>query len=50
MDIGGCQNEAGELFYTPTILAEVTTDMDCFKKEIFGPVVAIKKFNTEQVK
>ena len=50
MDKGGCQNEVGELFYTPTILTEVTTDMECFKNEIFGPVVAIKRFNTEQVK
>jgi len=45
---GGCQNEAGNLFYSPTILTDVTTDMECFKSEIFGPVVAIKRFSSEK--
>ena len=47
---GGCQDKVGALFYTPTILTEVTTEMDCFKNEIFGPVVAIKRFSSEKVK
>ena len=47
--LGGCQNAAGNLFYSPTILTDVTTDMECFKSEIFGPVVAIKRFSSEKV-
>jgi len=45
---GGCQNAAGNLFYSPTILTDVTTDMECFKSEIFGPVAAIKRFSSEK--
>lgn len=38
---------AGGLMYAPTIFAEVTADMDIFKEEIFGPVVAITKADTD---
>lgn len=30
-------------FVGPTILGNVTTDMDCYKEEIFGPVLVIMK-------
>eukprot|EP01045_Picozoa_sp_COSAG04_P026309 COSAG04_NODE_3631_length_2659_cov_2.003516_2_plen_384_part_00 len=28
-------------FIAPTIIADVTTDMDCYKEEIFGPVLVL---------
>ncbi|MDP3460838.1 MAG: NAD-dependent succinate-semialdehyde dehydrogenase [Hyphomonas sp.] len=44
---GGKRHAAGELFYTPTILADVRPQMDIAKEEIFGPVVAMISFNSE---
>ncbi len=45
---GGAQFHPNEemqgLFFQPTILTDVTTDMDISREEIFGPVVAIQKF------
>jgi acyl-CoA reductase-like NAD-dependent aldehyde dehydrogenase len=37
-----------EQFYEPTILINVTTDMDLWKNETFGPVVAVRSFQTEE--
>ncbi len=34
------------LFFEPTVLANVTQDMDCARKEIFGPIVCVLPFNT----
>jgi acyl-CoA reductase-like NAD-dependent aldehyde dehydrogenase len=36
VDAGDCKNGN---FYEPTILTNVTPDMECFQKEIFGPVL-----------
>ena len=47
---GGRKHNTGELFYTPTILTDVETEMECFKDEIFGPVIAIKRFKSEKVR
>jgi len=33
-------------FIEPTILTNITSEMRCFKEEIFGPVAAIMKFST----
>jgi len=33
-------------FVGPTILSDVTTDMDCYKEEIFGPVLIILNADT----
>ena len=44
---GGTKHEIGDLFYTPTILTDVTADMECVYDEIFGPIVAIQRFKTE---
>lgn len=44
---GGKRHAAGELFYTPTILADVRPHMDIAKEEIFGPVVALISFISE---
>lgn len=45
---GGRRHNAGELFYTPTILADVEPHMDIAREEIFGPVVAMITFTTEK--
>ncbi|MDH3335665.1 MAG: NAD-dependent succinate-semialdehyde dehydrogenase [Rhodospirillaceae bacterium] len=44
---GGARHELGGTYYTPTVLANVTTDMACAKEEIFGPVAPLYKFETE---
>jgi len=33
-------------FINPTILGDVTTDMECYKEEIFGPVLLCKSVDT----
>lgn len=45
--LGGSKHEIGDLFYKPTIISDMQEDMECFKEEIFGPVISIKKFETE---
>ena len=47
--LGGTKDEArGGLFYLPTILTDVNSGMEIFKEEVFGPVVSIVKFKTEE--
>ena len=46
--IGGGKHDAGDLFYKPTILTETTSEMNLVKEEVFGPVVSIRKFKTEE--
>ncbi|WP_323785475.1 aldehyde dehydrogenase [Thalassovita sp.] len=44
-----CGGEAGEgLIYKPTVFAEVTRDMVIFQEEIFGPVVAVTKADSDE--
>ncbi len=43
--VGG--SKIGERFYTPTVLADVTSEMLCAKEETFGPVAPVFKFETE---
>jgi succinate-semialdehyde dehydrogenase/glutarate-semialdehyde dehydrogenase len=45
---GGAKDAAGSLFYKPTVLTGVTTDMDIVSQEIFGPVAALVKFETDE--
>lgn len=45
---GGKRHSAGELFYEPTIIADVTAEMDVATQETFGPLAAVFKFETEQ--
>lgn len=45
---GKAKSEIGKLFYEPTILADVAEGMRIYREEVFGPVVAIKKFRTEE--
>ncbi|NEM90604.1 succinic semialdehyde dehydrogenase [Galbitalea soli] len=44
---GRARPELGPYFYAPTVLAEVTSEMECFAHETFGPVVAISTFSDE---
>jgi succinate-semialdehyde dehydrogenase/glutarate-semialdehyde dehydrogenase len=44
---GGQRNEAGKLFYQPTIMSGVTPSMDIAREEIFGPVAAMIAFDNE---
>ncbi|CAD5254444.1 Benzaldehyde dehydrogenase (NAD(+)) [Alteromonas sp. 38] len=40
--------ESDGLFYTPTVLSNVKPGMRCFEEEIFGPVVNIVTFSTDE--
>ncbi|MGO4001483.1 NAD-dependent succinate-semialdehyde dehydrogenase [Pseudomonas fluorescens] len=44
---GGHPHSAGKLFYTPTVLTEVTPEMSIFHEEIFGPVVIVQRFSDD---
>ena len=43
--VGGTR--IGERFYTPTVLADVTSDMLCSREETFGPVAPVFRFKSE---
>ncbi|MFC7048068.1 NAD-dependent succinate-semialdehyde dehydrogenase [Emcibacter nanhaiensis] len=45
---GGVGTDGDSQFYTPTILTNVTAEMDIFNEEIFGPVAPLYRFGTEQ--
>ena len=38
----------GGLFYAPTLLADITADMQIFSEETFGPVAPVMAFDTEE--
>ncbi|MCV6574410.1 MAG: aldehyde dehydrogenase family protein [Cohaesibacter sp.] len=40
--------ESGGYFHQPTVLANVTGDMDIVQQEVFGPVLAARSFTTEE--
>ena len=44
---GKARPDIGPLFYEPTVLTDVTEDMDLCANETFGPVVAIYKYRDE---
>lgn len=46
--LGGKQHELGGLFYEPTILADIGDDAAVAQTEIFGPVMPIYRFHTEE--
>ncbi len=43
----GRHNEAGTRWYAPTVLTDVSDDMDVIKEESFGPVVSIVRFQDD---
>src|SRR3989344_6056791 len=42
------EEKLGGAFFEPTVLTEVTSDMRIWTEEVFGPVLPIVKFKTEQ--
>jgi len=44
---GGQRHPAGELFFQPTVLADVSADALLFREETFGPVAAVAPFDNE---
>jgi aspartate-semialdehyde dehydrogenase len=44
---GGKRLPRGELFYEPTVIADVTLDMKIMHEETFGPVAAVVLFDDE---
>ncbi|WP_084079164.1 NAD-dependent succinate-semialdehyde dehydrogenase [Demequina sp. NBRC 110057] len=44
---GGSRIEGPGTFFEPTVLADVPADADLMREEIFGPVLAITTFDTE---
>jgi len=45
---GGKRHELGGMFFEPTVICDVTTDMAVANEEIFGPVAPLYKFDTEE--
>lgn len=45
--VGGAPSDMGGNFYTPTVLADTTPDMEISSAEIFGPVAPVFKFEDE---
>jgi len=45
---GDKASQIGAQFYQPTVLSNVTEDMDIFHNEIFGPVAPLFRFKTEE--
>ena len=46
--IGGRSHELGGTFFEPTVLAEVTPNMNIAREEIFGPVVTLIRFRSDE--
>jgi succinate-semialdehyde dehydrogenase/glutarate-semialdehyde dehydrogenase len=45
--LGGSRHEAGGRFFSPTVLADVTPEMDVAREETFGPVAPLFRFQNE---
>jgi succinate-semialdehyde dehydrogenase/glutarate-semialdehyde dehydrogenase len=45
--VGGKRHALGGLFYEPTVLANVTTNMKVTREETFGPVAPVFRFKTD---
>jgi succinate-semialdehyde dehydrogenase/glutarate-semialdehyde dehydrogenase len=45
--VGGKRHELGHSFFQPTILTEVTSDMQVATEETFGPLAPLFRFKTE---
>jgi succinate-semialdehyde dehydrogenase len=45
---GGERHECGELFYKPTVLGDVTPEMNIYYEETFGPVAPLIRFTNEK--
>ena len=47
LDLIGGETDSSKLFVSPTIVEYHDTDYEIYKEEIFGPVLAVKVFKTE---
>ncbi len=45
---GGHSHELGGTFFEPTIISDINPKMEIFNEEIFGPIVSIIPFETEE--
>ena len=45
---GSARPDIGPLFYEPTVLTGVTSDMTIFAEETFGPVVSVYPFSSDE--
>ncbi|MEK6217956.1 NAD-dependent succinate-semialdehyde dehydrogenase [Psychrobacter sp. P11G5] len=45
---GGSTNSASELTYNPTVITDLSSDMDIAHEEIFGPIATIFTFKDEE--
>lgn len=45
---GGRHKESNGYFYEPTILDDLCDDSEAWQQEIFGPVLAVRQFSTEE--
>lgn len=45
---GGIRSDLGDFYVAPTIFDGITADMTIFREEIFGPVLAVTAFDTEE--
>lgn len=48
LTLGGAGHDYGAQFYQPTILTDVTEEMDIAHQELFGPISTIFRFTDEQ--
>ncbi len=46
--LGGKRHALGGMFFEPTVLADMTTDMIVTREETFGPVAPLYRFETEE--
>ncbi|MGI9275223.1 MAG: NAD-dependent succinate-semialdehyde dehydrogenase [Endozoicomonas sp.] len=44
---GGKRHELGGNFFEPTVIADATPDMQCFREETFGPLAPVFRFKDE---
>lgn len=44
---GGKRHALGHSFFEPTVIAEATTDMACFREETFGPMAPLFRFKSD---
>ena len=48
VETGGQRASLAKLFYEPTVLTNMSTEMRMYREEIFGPVIAIYTFSSDE--
>jgi succinate-semialdehyde dehydrogenase/glutarate-semialdehyde dehydrogenase len=48
VQVGGKRSSLGHSFFEPTVLANVTSDMQVAREETFGPLAPLFRFKTEE--